>query len=243
MLGGMTTLDPLGGEPAAAQPAVAALAANLKVKLLIVDPQPMLRQGLRQALAQQPKLTLVGETATAAQALSLAQELAPDLIVMDAHLPDLNGIQTARQILAHQPAIKIVIFSSEATRSQVDEALRAGASGYVLKSGEVQELLRAIDLVMAGKLYLSPEASTGILEDYRKNLGPEAGPPRQLLSEREKQLLRQIAAGRRNKEIAIELAISVKSVEAKRSRLMKKLGCASLAELIHYAIRDGMAPL
>lgn len=236
-------MDPSGGEPAGAQLAAAEFATNQKVKLLIVDPQPLLRYAMSQLLAQQPKLKLVGETSTAAQALSLARELAPELIVMNAHLPDLDGIQTARQILERQPAIKIIIFSGEATRSLVDEALRAGASGYVLKSGEVAELMRAIDLVRAGYLYLSPEASTGILEDYRNSLGKEAVVLKLVLSEREKQLLRQVAAGRRNKEIALELAISVKSVEAKRSRLMKKLGCASLAELIRHAIRERLAPL
>ena len=201
----------------------------------------MLRHGMSQAMAQQSNLALAGETSTGAQALKFAMELTPDLVVMDFHLPDMTGIEATRQILAVRPGVKVIFFSSNAARAVVDEALQAGACGYVLKSGDVAELILAIDQVMAGKLYLSPEISTGILEAYRKNLRHEGGPPQSFLSDREKLLIQLIAKGRRNKEIATELAISVKSVEANRSRLMKKLDCASSAELVRYAIREGIS--
>jgi DNA-binding NarL/FixJ family response regulator len=210
----------------------------MNVKILLVDDHPMLLGGLRQIVAQQPHLTLVGEASTGALGLKMASELAPDVVVLDVHLPDMNGIEVTRQILATQPFLKIIIFSGDATRALVDEALQAGACAYLLKLSAGAELLQAIDSVMAGKLYPSPEVGAGILEDYRKSRAGEAAPAKPVLSERETQLLRLIATGRRNKEIADRMTLSVKSIEAYRSRLMAKLGCASSADLVRYAIRE-----
>ena len=212
----------------------------MNVRILLVDDHPMLRGGVRQAMAEQPNLELVGEVSTGAAALKLALELKPDLIVMDVHLPDLNGIEVTRRILSTLSATKIVIFSSDATRVLVDEALEAGAAGYVLKTGAVEDLIHAVDLVMVGKLYLSPEVSTGILEDYRKSLIGEAKASKPVLSDRDKQLLRLIAAGLRSKEIATEMKLSANSIETYRARLLKKIGYASTAELVRYAIREGI---
>lgn len=213
----------------------------MEVKLLLVDDHPLMRQGVRQEVARQAHLTLVGEASTGAQALKLAGELTPDLALMDVHLPDLNGLEVTRRLLKVLPAVKVLIFSSDADRALVDEAIEAGACGFLWKSSALEELTRAIDLVMEGRLYLSPEVSAGILEDYRRRLVAEPAPSKPVLSERETQLLRLIAAGRRNKEIAAQLALSVKSIEAGRSRLMAKLGCASAADLVRYAVREGMA--
>ena len=213
----------------------------MNLKILLVDDHPMLRNGLRQVITQQSAFTIVGEASTGAQALKLVAELSPDLIVMDAHLPDMNGTEATRRILGRDPQIKIVFFSSDAARSLVDEALHAGACGYIWKQSNVEELIQAIEMVMAGKLYLSPEVSAGILEDYRKSLVADSEPIKKVLSDREKQLLRLVAEGRRNKEIAAEMTISAKSAEAYRSRLMKKLGCSSSAELVRFAIREGIA--
>jgi len=213
----------------------------MNVKVFLVDDHPMLLNGLHQALAQQSNLTVVGEASTAALAMKRAAELTPDLIIMDLHLPDMSGIDAIRQILCVLPFVKILVFSGDAARTLVDEALRAGACGYVWKLSPVGELIRAVQMVIEGKLYLSPEVSASILDDYRKSLVAEAEPPKPQLSELEKQLLRLVAEGRRNKEIAAQLAISAKSVEAYRSRLMKKLGCSSSAELVRYAVREGLA--
>ena len=211
------------------------------MKILLVDDHPMLRNGLRMALRQQPRFSVVGEASTAEQAFKLAGELTPDLVVMDIHLPDSSGIDASRRILSALPSTKVVVFSSDPSRALVDQALQAGALGYVFKTGAVEELIHAIDTVMAGRLYLSPEVSGGILEDYRKSLCGESPPAKPALSEADKGLMRLIAQGRRNKEIATQLGLSAKSVEARRSRLMKHLGCANSAELVRYAIREGIA--
>lgn len=210
----------------------------MKSTVLLADDHAMLRSGLRQTLSQQDNLELVGEASTGSSALKLARELKPDLILMDVHMPEMDGIEASRQILSELPATKIIIFSSDAARALVDEALQVGVCGYLPKEGAVEELLHAIGLVMAGKLYLSPEVSGDILTDYRKSLQGEGEPS---LSDREKHLLRLVAEGRRNKEISAELNLGIKSIEAYRARLMKKLGCSSSAELVRYAVREGIA--
>jgi DNA-binding NarL/FixJ family response regulator len=215
----------------------------MQTKLLIVDDHPMLLNGLRQALSEHSNLTLAGETATGEEALNLARKLTPDLVVMDIHLPDLNGIEATRKILKAQPSIKVLIFTRDPNRKLVQEALQAGASGYVLKTGKVEELIHAIEEVMAGNLYLSAEVSAEIVEDYQKTLTGKVDSSKPVLSKREKQLLRLIAMGLRNKEIASELKLSPNSIETYRARLMKKVGYRNTAELVRFAIREGIAPL
>jgi DNA-binding NarL/FixJ family response regulator len=214
---------------------------NTPCKILVVDDHTMLRSGLRQTLAQQPGFSLVGEAATGQDALKLVRETQPDLVLLDVHLPDLGGLEISRRILAEHPATKIIIFSSDAARTLVDEALELGVCGYVSKTSSVEELISAISSVMAGKLFLSADVSEEILSDYRKSLGGEKAPAPPLLSDRERLLLRLIADGRRNKEISSELGLGIKSIEAYRSRLMKKLNCSSSAELVRYAVRAGIA--
>ena len=217
------------------------LAPKTTVRLLIADEQPVLRHGLRALIALRPHLELAAEASTAAQAVNLAAELEPDLVVMGIHFPDLNGIEATRRILCAQSSAKVVIFSYEASRSIVDEALQAGACAYVLKTGDEEEFFCAIETALAGKLYLSPEVETGIVEDYRTSLRRQFEPVRSMMSPRERRVLQLVAEGRRNKEISASLRVSTKCVEATRSRLAKRLGCSSTAELVRYAIREGIA--
>ena len=199
---------------AAAEPQIIEfLVSDTNVKLLLVDDHPMMLGALRQALEQQPNLTVLGEASTGEMAVRLALELTPDLVVMDIHLLDMDGLETTRQILSALPATKIIIFSSDGTGELVDEALQAGACGYVFKRGSAKDLIHAIDEVVAGKLFLSPEMSAAIVQDYQRNLVRKTEPSKPPLSEREKQLLRLIAKGRRNKEIATVLNLSPNSIE------------------------------
>jgi DNA-binding NarL/FixJ family response regulator len=173
----------------------------------------------------------------------MALELMPDLVVMGVHLPRMSGLEATRQILSARPATKILIFSGNVASATVDEALQAGAGGYIFKRAPVDELIGAIDGVMAGKLCLSPEASATILGNYRRKLVGEPEPARAVLSERDKQLLRLISEGRRNKEIATIMTLSPNSIETYRARLMKKILCRSTAELVRFAIREGISLL
>lgn len=207
-------------------------------KIFLVDDHGMLRTGLRHAIAVRPNMTIVGESSHGGTALKLIADSNPDLIVMDIHLPDMSGIDLTRQVLGRTPMIKVIIFSGDAERAVVDKALEAGACGYVWKQGAADELMHAIETVMAGRLYLSPEVNAAVLQEYRDGLSKRQDSFKTLPSEREKKLLGLIADGQRNKEIATHLKISPKSAEAYRSRLMKKLKCPSTAELVRYAIRE-----
>jgi len=214
----------------------------MNVKVFLVDDHPIFRDGLRQAISRLPGFTVVGEASTVAAAVHLGVEHAPDLVVMDVHLPDGSGLAATKQILAALPATKVIMLSSDPNRRLVDEALQTGACGYIWKQGVAAELIQAIEMVMAGRLYLSPELSTAILEDYRLGLSPGATSAKPRLSARDIQLLKLVAEGHRNKEIAVQMELTPKSVEAYRSRLMKKLECHSPAELVRFAIREGIVP-
>ena len=203
----------------------------------------MLRQGLRQQILSSSDLSLVGEAATGAVAVQQVKELHPDVVILDIHLPDTDGVKVIEQILAIAPRVKVLVFSSDADRALVDRTLQAGADGYVLKASAVEELIAGLEAVVNGKLYLSPAISAGILEEYRRNLAGEVETDRPVLSQRDIQLLRLISKGLRNKEMAAQLSLSPNSVETYRGRLMQKLGCSSTAELVRFAIREGIAPL
>jgi DNA-binding NarL/FixJ family response regulator len=213
----------------------------MNVRLLLVDDHPMMLDALARRLAEQPNYTVVGKSLTGELALNLALELKPDLVVMDVHLGNMNGIESARRILSALPGTRIVIFSSDAEDALVKEALKAGVRGYIFKQGSAEDLIRAIDEVMAGKIWLSPEVSAAIVEDDQGNLVGYPKPPKPILSPREKRLLRLISEGRRNKEIAVELELKPNSIETVRARLLKKISCRNTAEAVRYAIREGLA--
>jgi DNA-binding NarL/FixJ family response regulator len=156
---------------------------------------------------------------------------------MDIHLAATDGIEASRRILAAYPAIKIVVLSAETVPDTVNRALQSGVSGYVLKEAAGEELIRAIQTVLTGRYYLCPAITTALIRAHSFNATTPATP---LLSVREKELIRHIANGLRNKEIAEKLKLSVKSVEANRSRLMTKIDCSSAAELVRYAVREGL---
>jgi DNA-binding NarL/FixJ family response regulator len=212
------------------------------LRILLIDDHQIFRTGLRLILERAPGLTVVGEAGDAATALALALSTTPDVVVADIHLPGENGIELAVRIAAQCPAAKILFLSSDADLALVRRALDLGARGYLLKENAAPDLLRAIEAAAKGGIHLSPEVTAAFVQDYRQagRSAAPAGPPR--LSEREAEVLRLVADGFRNKEIATQLKVGTKSVETYRSRLMKKLGAHSPAELMRHAVREGLLP-
>lgn len=214
------------------------------LQILLVEDHAVLRRGLRLLLEKLPGIGGVREAGHCLAALEQIAAAPPDLVILDVHLPEINGIEGARRILARQPGLKVMMLSGDSDIALILDALRAGAVGYVIKENSPEELASAIQAVMAGKAYFSPEVAAAIARYCRENPdGLKPGSVMPSLSEHEKRLLRLIAQGKRNKEIAVTLNVTTKSVEAYRSRLMTKLHCATPAELTRFAIREGIATL
>jgi DNA-binding NarL/FixJ family response regulator len=209
--------------------------------ILLVDDHRMVRQGLRTLLGQQPDLEVIGEAADGREAVTQARLLRPDVIVMDIAMPELNGVEATRLMLSEFPSTRIVILSMYADRRFVAEVLRAGALGYVLKDGAFEELALAIRTIREGKTYLSPSVAGLVVEELVRQ-SPSPGPaPLEALTPRERQVLTLLAEGKRPREIAQELAISVKTAEVHKQNLMNKLELHTAAELTRFAIREGLA--
>ena len=211
----------------------------MNVRILIVDDHPVVRSGLRRDLEQNPALTVVEEATCSQSALEAARRLNPDLIIMDVHLGATSGIDATREILKEFPLLRIIIFSADANRALVDEALDAGALGYLLKTSPPEEINRAVQTAMEGRLYLCSEVAEPIFKDYKKILAAKPA-QKSVLTQRQTDVIRLIAQGLQNKEVADKLGISVKAAERTRSRIMNKLGYRSVAELARYAAREGI---
>ena len=203
---------------------------------MLLDKHQMVRTGLRHLIEKQPHIQVVAEANDSRSALEQVKEHVPDVVLLNIHLPGESGLTAARQMRANYPGIKVIALSSDPTPALIEEALEAGVSGYVLEENAFEEVVRAIQSAMAGKLYLCPESTTVLMRNPpQKTAGADAD---KRLSEREKLLLRLVADGLHNKEIASLLEVTTKSVETYRARLQKKLNCVSTAGLIRYSIRE-----
>jgi two-component system response regulator NreC len=211
-----------------------------RTKILLVDDHSIVRQGVKLILEAEENLEVVGEAADGPEAVAKAAALRPDIIVMDIQLSSSNGIEDSRRILDARPATKIIILSAETSPEIVNRALESGVSGYVIKEAAGEELIRAIHTVLTGRFYLCPAITTELIRAHTFKAQESIAP---VLSEREKELMRLVASGLRNKEIAAKFGLSIKSIEAKRSRLMAKLGCSRAVELVRYTLREGIAKL
>ncbi len=208
--------------------------------ILLADDHRVVREGLRTLLAQEADLTVVGEAADGREVVALARTLRPDVVIMDIAMPELNGIEATRLIVAESPSIRIVALSMYADRRFVTQILRAGALGYVLKEAAFEELARAIRTVATGKPYLSPTVAGFVIEEFVRQVSTTASKSLEILTSRETEVLKLLAEGKRAKEIALELKIGVKTAEAHRQNLMNKLEMHSIAELTRFAIREGL---
>jgi DNA-binding NarL/FixJ family response regulator len=209
-------------------------------RILLADDHQMFREGLKSVLLSETDFMVAGEAGNGLEAVDLSRDLAPDIVVMDISMPEMNGIEATRRIHAESPDVKIIILSMHTEKHFILGALKAGASGVVVKNSASAELVIAIEAVASGKTYLSPSISNILIQNL---LGVETETGEKVLSPRERQILQLIAMGKGTKDIAYELGISNKTVEAHRMQLMNKLDIRNVAELVKYAIREGIIEL
>lgn len=217
------------------------------IRVVLADDHKIVRDGLKSMLAKQLDIEVVGEAENGREAIQKARELTPDVVVMDIGMPELNGLDAARQLIEQMPGVKVVALSMHSDRRYVSEMLAAGAKGYLLKDSAFDELTRAIRAASEGRTYLSPGVADVVLEDYLRRIGGDgdsAAPPAPRgLSSREREVLQLIAEGLSTKQIASHLHLSVKTVETHRRQIMDKLGIFNIAGLIKFAVREGLASL
>jgi DNA-binding NarL/FixJ family response regulator len=210
-------------------------------RVLIAEDHAILRDGLRALLTASADLEVVGEADNGREAISQIGTLKPDLVLMDLTMPGTNGIDAIREVKRRYPAVKVLTLTVHKTEEYIRAALQAGTSGYVLKEATHAELLIAIRSVMAGKTYLSPGVSERVISGYLGG-GPEneAATSSESLTQREREVLKLVAEGMQNKQIASYLSISIKTVEKHRANLMKKLNLHNASALTSYAIENGL---
>ena len=212
-----------------------------KVHLLLADDHALFREGLRLLLEQKGEFTVVGEATNGEEAIELAKSLKPDVVVMDITMPEMDGLEAARQLRAQMPNLPILFLTVHDTDNYFFGALDAGASGYVLKDAVGADLVAAIHTVYKGEVYLSPAVARRLVEDYlhRVDLGEEHQ-SYQLLTGREREILQLIGQGYTNREMAEKLILSVNTIQTHRLHIMEKLNLHSRAELMKYALRLGL---
>jgi DNA-binding NarL/FixJ family response regulator len=212
-------------------------------RILLADDHKIIRDGLRSLLGKEEDMVVIAEAENGRKALQLTRKLSPDVIIMDVSMPDLNGIDAARQIIGEQPGLKIVALSMHSEKQFVEGMLKAGVSGYLLKDTAFEELIKAIRVVCAGKKYLSPDVTDIVLNEFISPTIKTDDQSATALTTREREVLQLIAEGRSTKEVAGKLHISVKTVETHRKNIMDKLGLHTVAELTKYAVREGITSL
>jgi two-component system, NarL family, response regulator NreC len=210
-----------------------------RVQVLLADDHKIVREGLRLLIDSQPDMHVVGEAGNGKEVLVQARELKPEVIVMDLSMPELNGLQATLALKAERPAIKVVALTVHEDESYLLQLCKAGAAGYVLKRSAADELIQAIRTVAGGGLYFDASVASKALAGQVTDIAARTDPHLGELSPREKEVLTLVAWGRSNKEIALQLALSIKTVETYRVRIGEKLGCRSRTEMVQYALRQG----
>ncbi len=215
----------------------------MSIRIILADDHRIVREGLRALLEKESDVEVVAEAENGRTAVELADQLKPDVVIMDISMPDLNGMDATVQIVGRVPGTKVIGLSMHSSRRFVEAMLKAGARGYLFKNCAREELIRAIQAVAAGQTYLSPSITDCIVEDYISQAGAKAGSGSQTLTPRERETLQLVAEGRASKQIASELNISVKTVEIHRHQIMKRLDIHSVAELTKFALSEGLTSL
>lgn len=210
-----------------------------KLRIFLADDHAIIREGLKSLINAQPDMEVIGEADNGRTTLQKARELLPDIVVMDVSMPELNGIAATERLKQHCPHIKVLALTMHDDKGYLGQVLKAGASGYVLKRAAFEELTHAIRMVAAGGIYLDPKVMSKVVGSYIRKRAHEDDLLRNDLSNRETEVLRSIARGYSNKEIAAQLDISVRTVETYKVRLMEKLDLHNRADIVRYALHQG----
>jgi DNA-binding NarL/FixJ family response regulator len=211
------------------------------IRILLADDHTVVRKGLRLLLESQPDFQVIADAANGRETVALAERHTPDVVVMDVAMPELNGIEAARQISAKLPHTAIVFLSMHSDEGYVLKALKSGARAYLLKDSAENDLINAVKAVREGKAFFSPAISKMLIEDYMRQMQQRAVEDSyDLLTTREREILQLFAEGKNNKDVANMLNLSLYTVETHRSNILKKLNLHSTAELILYAVRKGV---
>jgi two-component system, NarL family, response regulator NreC len=210
------------------------------IRVLLADDHAVLRAGLRLLIDAQDDMETVGEARDGIETLVQVEEIQPQVVLLDLSMPRLGGLNILRELRARAPEARVLVLTMHADEDYVREALRQGAAGYIVKSAADQELLSAIRAVARGQMYIHPSLTQSLLDDLLPVGEPRERDPWEELSEREQQVIRQVALGHTNREIARQLSLSVKTVETYRARAMEKLGLNSRAQLVKYAVQRGL---
>ena len=215
----------------------------MSTRIILAEDHRITREGLLNMLKVRPEMKVIGEAENGREAVRLARELTPDLVIMDVTMPDLNGIDATRIITSDFKNIKVIALSMYSDKQFVQGMIHAGASGYLLKDCAFEELVNAIRAVVDGNTYLSPGIAGVVVQDYLTKLSSNSSSVSSVLTIREREVLQLIAEGKSTKVIASQLNLSVKTIETHRRQMMEKLGIFSVAGLTKYAIREGLTSL
>ena len=212
---------------------------EVPLRILLGDDHVIVREGLKALLKDIPDVDVVGEADNGRDIIKLCQEKSPDVVIMDVSMPDLNGVEATRQIVADFPKIRVIALSMHSSRRVVEEMIQAGAKGYVVKNSAFDELAVALDSIRANKAYISPSVA-GFLLDRIVNPTPETPTAGAMLSPREREVLQLLTEGKKAKDIAARLNVSLSTIETHRRNIMQKLDMHTLPELTKFAIREGI---
>lgn len=215
----------------------------MSIRVLLVDDHMIMREGLKLLLSKAAFIDVVAEASNGREAIQKAEECLPDVVVMDLTMPVMGGIEAARYMIDTDPGTKIVVLSMVADESCVAESLKAGVKGYILKDCAADELVSAIKAVSDGQAYLSSKITDIVIKGYNKSASVDSGSQLSKLSPRELEVLKLIAEGRNTKEIAFTFSVSIKTIEAQRKNIMKKLELYNIAELTRFAISKGVVSI
>lgn len=213
----------------------------MKVRIILADDHPIMLEGLKALLEREPDMEVVGLVMNGRDAVYLTNKLAPDIVIMDVSMPELNGIEATRQILAQHPNVKVIALTIHSDARYAMEMLKAGARGYIPKQCAYEELARAVRSVKMGQAYLSPGVTGNLLESLTGQGGGSKSSAFSSLTPREREILQLLAEGNTSRAVADKINISIKTVDTHKVNIMRKLGLKSLAELVRYAIREGIS--